>query len=105
MKNARETALGFSLCLNGKESCVSSHSVALYNLQGRQKKKMLINTQTNKRHELLSNGKGKSRTPFRYHTSEARGISSGICLGSAMFDKDVIPGESTEDKPRDSIKH
>lgn len=69
------------------------------------KKKMLINTQTNKRHEFLSNGKGKSRTPFRYHTSEVRGISSGICLGSAMFDKDVIPGESTEDKPRDSIKH
>lgn len=69
------------------------------------KKKMLINTQTNKRHELLSNGKGKSRTPFRYHTSEATGISSGICLGSEMFDKDVIPGESTEDKPRDSIKH
>lgn len=71
----------------------------------KKKKKMLINTQTNKRHELLSNGKGKSRTPFCYHTSEATGISSGICLGSAMFDKDVIPGESTEDKPRDSIKH
>lgn len=73
--------------------------------KGDQKKKMLINTQTNKQHELLSNGKEKDRhrsviTPLRWQE-----IFPGICSGSEIVDKDVTPGESIEDKSRESIKN